>query len=380
MKTTWSEPATGICVWKFSCLDVTRLHHIRHQRSNFCAGHLKCSFQPLLRAYALCEPVHESVVRRHSLIEQLATAGTLTGNPAIEMSASENMIDSESRNIDQLFASTSGGPAGMDSAHYTSPSKMSCALLLGTSSYFMVTGTAIAMEDSPDLTLQEHLSSATHQHSVLLDAATIGDITLLPSIHSTPLGVLTFLLQNPLVTLGVAAALYYIVPRAFRALLRWIVLPLVLGLVAYVILENPSAALSLSKGLFGCKCTTPLGTRSYAMNMNSFMTTECLKRLQSHRDALPCTSLSCPAAPLLEAFDEVCVCACACSFECTPGRGERCNHHCISLCTEPLPPDWPSGTLPGCGSPQSAALPAPPPARPCYPGQSLTPVLSVIDP
>ncbi|CAL8469189.1 g8730 [Coccomyxa elongata] len=128
---------------------------------------------------------------------------------------------------------------------------MSCALLLRTSSYFLVTRSAIAVEDSPDITLQEHLSSASHQHSVLLDAATIGDITLLPSIHITPLGVLTFLLQNPLVTLGVAAALYYIVPRAFRALLRWIVLPLVLVLVACVILENPSAALSLAKGLFG---------------------------------------------------------------------------------------------------------------------------------
>ncbi|BDA45065.1 hypothetical protein COCOBI_06-5450 [Coccomyxa sp. Obi] len=195
--------------------------------------------------------MNECATRRHSLDKKLAAAGTLTSSPVIEMSSSEMEVSSESRNVSQRFASTSEGPAWMDSAYTTAPSSLSCAFVLGTSSYFMVTGIAIAVESSPDITLEEHLSSAPHLHSLLLDAATVGDITLLPSIHISPLGVLTFLLQNPLVTLGVAAALYYIIPRAFRALVRWIVLPLVLALVAYVILENPSAALGLAKGLFG---------------------------------------------------------------------------------------------------------------------------------
>lgn len=258
----------GTCFLNYTRPDVTRLQKIRCQKSRLCERFRKCSFQPLVRAFSLCEPVHECAVHRHS-------AGSLTSDsPILEMSASGNTAISESRIVSQRFASTSEGPAGKDSAHFTSSSILSSALLLGTSSYFMVTGVAIAVESSPDLTLQEHLSSATHQQSVLLDAAIVGDITLLPSIHITPLGVLTFLLQNPVVTLGVAAALYYIVPRAFRALVRWIVLPLVLALVAYVVLQNPSAALGLAKGLFGCKCTPPLPNHSYAMSRSTFMTTE----------------------------------------------------------------------------------------------------------
>ena len=257
----------GVCVRNFSRLDVTRMHQTRCQRSRSCFGLLKCSFQPLLRACAPCEPVHDCTLQRHSLRNQLAGAGTFTSDsPILEISASEMTIPSESRTFSQRFASTSDGPAGMHCAHVTSSSNLSSALLLGTSSYFMVTGLAIAVESSPGLTLQEHVSSAGNQQSVLLDAAIVGDITLFPSIHVSPLGVLTFLLQNPLVTLGVAAALYYIVPRAFRALVRWIVLPLVLALVAYVILENPSAALGLSKGLFGCTCPYPPSNSSYAIN------------------------------------------------------------------------------------------------------------------
>ncbi|EIE21095.1 hypothetical protein COCSUDRAFT_57016 [Coccomyxa subellipsoidea C-169] len=86
--------------------------------------------------------------------------------------------------------------------------------------------------------------------SILAESASFGDLMFLPDIHLSPLSTLSFLLQNPLVTLAVAAALYYIVPRAFRALVRWLVLPLVLALVAYVIFENPSAALGLGKGVY----------------------------------------------------------------------------------------------------------------------------------
>lgn len=84
------------------------------------------------------------------------------------------------------------------------------------------------------------------------EAAELADLLRFPALSLSPFQVLTFLLQHPLITLGVAAALYYLVPRIFRALVRYLVLPLALALGLYIVSLNPSAATAFAQGSFNC--------------------------------------------------------------------------------------------------------------------------------
>ena len=98
--------------------------------------------------------------------------------------------------------------------------------------------------------LQQAFSNGVEQHT---DGLILADFSLLPSFNGVPFQILGFLLHHPFVTLALALAVNYVLPRAFRAAVRFLVIPLVLGGVAWVALQNPSAAWGFSRGAFDCE-------------------------------------------------------------------------------------------------------------------------------
>ena len=123
--------------------------------------------------------------------------------------------------------------------------------LLTAYSTLLTAGTAAASGDSPGMA---HLQQAWAEGaSQPLDALILADFSLLPSFNGQPFQILGFLLNHPFITLGLALAVNYVVPRAFRALVRFLVVPLVLGSIAWVALQNPSTALDLLRGTFDCE-------------------------------------------------------------------------------------------------------------------------------
>ena len=123
--------------------------------------------------------------------------------------------------------------------------------LLTAYSTLLTAGTAAAYGDSPGMA---HMQQAWAEGaSQPLDALILADFSLLPSFNGQPFQILGFLLNHPFITLGLALAVNYVVPRAFRALVRFLVVPLVLGSIAWVALQNPSTALDLLRGTFDCE-------------------------------------------------------------------------------------------------------------------------------
>ena len=115
----------------------------------------------------------------------------------------------------------------------------------------LVAGSAQAHGDAMNTSLlQQAFSQRAQQHT---DGLTLADFSLLPSFNGVPFQILGFLLHHPFVTLALALAVNYVLPRAFRAAVRFLVIPLVLGSVAWVALQNPSAAWSFSRGAFNCE-------------------------------------------------------------------------------------------------------------------------------
>ncbi len=229
--------------------------NVRHTRSS----KVNYDFGPLRHIRSGCSA--SNVCRKPRIqvrmLEDIETRAGKSSSRSATCSAvvRQQSVQEDSRQLSNSCASTSEGTAKPELSLAAKPVCISCALFLGTGSYFTPTGLALASDFGPQSLLQEQVIPAELQ-SILTESASFGDLMFLPDIHLSPLSTLSFLLQNPLVTLAVAAALYYIVPRAFRALVRWLVLPLVLALVAYVIFENPSAAMGLGKGVYSCKSSS----------------------------------------------------------------------------------------------------------------------------
>ena len=78
-------------------------------------------------------------------------------------------------------------------------------------------------------------------------------------------GFAVYALQNPLVTFAVAAALYFVIPRLFRAAVRFLVLPAGLAAVAYATWTNPRAVTSTASFIFSCTAlqSPPLDARLF---------------------------------------------------------------------------------------------------------------------
>ncbi len=125
-------------------------------------------------------------------------------------------------------------------------------------STLLTAGTAAAYGDSPGMA---HMQQAWAERAGQpLDALILADFSLLPSFNGQPFQLLGFLLNHPFITLGLALAVNYVVPRAFRAVVRFLVVPLVLGSIVWVALQNPSTALDLLRGTFDCEHSPILDT------------------------------------------------------------------------------------------------------------------------
>jgi len=69
--------------------------------------------------------------------------------------------------------------------------------------------------------------------------------------------VIDFFVNNPFVTLGTAVAAYFILPRLIRATVKFVVVPVAIGGVAYLIVTNPSTSFSVAKTSVGYVVANP---------------------------------------------------------------------------------------------------------------------------
>ena len=123
--------------------------------------------------------------------------------------------------------------------------------LVAAYSTLLTAGTAAAYGDSTGMSYMQ--PAWVESASQNMDALILADFSLLPSFNGQPFQILGFLLNHPFVTLALALTVNYVVPRAFRAVVRFLVVPLVLGSIAWVVLQNPSTALDLLRGTFDCE-------------------------------------------------------------------------------------------------------------------------------
>ena len=92
------------------------------------------------------------------------------------------------------------------------------------------------------------ISSAALTASDLTQAS---DVPFLAAVDRAQ--VISFLVNNPFVTLGVAVALYIIVPRILRLTVKFIVLPASVAGVVYLVITNPNTSLGVVKTAFNCE-------------------------------------------------------------------------------------------------------------------------------
>ena len=70
---------------------------------------------------------------------------------------------------------------------------------------------------------------------------------------SLPFGV-DFLLGHPFVTVALAVGVYVTVPRLWRLVVRYVVLPVLAIAAAGLALQHPAATLSIATTVFSCTC------------------------------------------------------------------------------------------------------------------------------
>lgn len=159
--------------------------------------------------------------------------------------AERNLTGQVSKRQDTALLEVTGEPenGNMASSH--------SLLLVAGFSTLLTAGAAAAHGDGTEIMYMQQTMTQTATQPT--DILILADFSLLPSFSSTPFQILGFLLNHPLITLGLALGVNYIVPRAFRAAVRFLVVPLVIGSVAWVALQNPSAAWGLFRGVFDCE-------------------------------------------------------------------------------------------------------------------------------
>ena len=65
--------------------------------------------------------------------------------------------------------------------------------------------------------------------------------------------VIAFFVNNPFITLGAAVAAYFIVPRIIKLAVKFVVVPLAIGGVGYLVVTNPGTSASVAKTGIGCE-------------------------------------------------------------------------------------------------------------------------------
>ncbi|KAL3141468.1 hypothetical protein ABBQ32_005031 [Trebouxia sp. C0010 RCD-2024] len=78
------------------------------------------------------------------------------------------------------------------------------------------------------------------------DVSQASDVQSLAALSVDRGQVISFLVNNPFVTLGVAVALYIIVPRILRVVVKYILLPVSIAGVVYLIITNPSTSVGVA--------------------------------------------------------------------------------------------------------------------------------------
>jgi len=188
-------------------------------------------------------------VRQKAQMVPAASQFSASGQGGSAYQAERNLTGHDSMRQDTALLEVTREPenANLASSH--------SLLLVAGYSTLLTAGAAAAHGDGMDIMyVQQAMTQAATQPT---DILVLADFSLLPSFSSTPFQILGFLLNHPLITLGLALGVNYIVPRAFRAAVRFLVVPLVIGSVAWVALQNPSAAWSLFRGVFDCELPTP---------------------------------------------------------------------------------------------------------------------------
>lgn len=110
---------------------------------------------------------------------------------------------------------------------------------------------------------------AEHQQALLFLAVSLGIVTTADVSQAADLQVLAdlslnkgqvirFLVDNPFVLLGVAVALYLVVPRLLRFTTRFVLLPAAVAGGVYLVITNPNTSYKVVSTAFGCKsCHQP---------------------------------------------------------------------------------------------------------------------------
>ena len=198
------------------------------------------------------------------------------------------IFSSRHAECDAAFPGVLGEP---EQGGASSLSLYSACLSIGT---VLVAGSAQAHGDAMNTSLlQQAFSQRTEQHT---DSLILADFSLLPSFNGVPFQILGFLLHHPFVTLALALAVNYVLPRAFRAAVRFLVIPLVLGGVAWLALQNPSAAWSFSRGAFDCELHPLRCLKSccvlHTLQAPAYIFASMPYALQGHCDLCVCPSIS----------------------------------------------------------------------------------------
>lgn len=89
------------------------------------------------------------------------------------------------------------------------------------------------------------------------DVSQAADLQVLADLSVDRGQVISFLVNNPFVTLGVAVALYLIVPRVLRLATKYILLPAAVAGGVYLVITNPSTSWSVVSTGFGYVINNP---------------------------------------------------------------------------------------------------------------------------
>ncbi|KAA6420045.1 MAG: hypothetical protein FRX49_10067 [Trebouxia sp. A1-2] len=92
------------------------------------------------------------------------------------------------------------------------------------------------------------------------DVTQAADLQFLADLSIDKGQAITFLVNNPFITLGVAIALYLIVPRVLRLATRYILLPAAVAGGVYLVITNPSTSWSVVSSAFGYITANPAVT------------------------------------------------------------------------------------------------------------------------
>ena len=85
------------------------------------------------------------------------------------------------------------------------------------------------------------------------DVSQASDLQTLAALSVDRGQVISFLVNNPFVTLGVAVALYIIVPRILRFATKYILLPVSIAGLVYLVITNPNTSLGVATTGFKCE-------------------------------------------------------------------------------------------------------------------------------